>query len=318
MSNALMGSIDVHGHFSSGGGPLQVDPNSFEASLFVAPPASSWSVEDALRFMDDRGIATQLLSSASVLPPEQARFDNEFAADVVQQYPQRFGLLANVPMQDSAAALAEIEYAATELSADGFVIATNYDGRYLGDSSFDAAFAELNRRRATVFVHPVHPAGFRAVACGRPGPVLEFTFDTARTIVDAIFAGVFQRYPDMRVILSHGGGALPTVAGRVASAGTMPFVRHDESVTAESIRAQIRRLYYDTAIAGGPESILPVLEVAGADQVVFGTDFPPASPGVIDSTMHALRTGGVLTDKQLAAMRDTTLSLFPALAARLA
>ncbi|WP_207844287.1 amidohydrolase family protein [Williamsia soli] len=318
MSNALKGSIDVHGHFSSGGGPLRVDPNSFEASLFAAPPALSWSVEDAITFMDDRGIAAQMLSNAVVLTPEQSRHDNEFAAELVQRYPQRFGHLAHVPMQDSSAALAEIKYAGDELSADGFVIATNYDGRYLGDPSFDEVFAELNSRRATVFVHPVHPAGFQHVACGRPGPVMEFTFDTARTIVDAIFAGVFEKYPDMRIILSHAGGVLPAVSGRVALAGTLPFVHHPESLTAESIRAQVSRFFYDTAIAAGPELIRPVLDVAGAEQLVFGTDYPPASVGVIDSNIETLLTTGVLSDVQIVNMRETALSLFPNLAARLA
>jgi len=97
-------------------------------------------------------------------------------------------MLANIPLgdQDPEGSLREIDRAADELNADGFVLVTNYGGKYLGDPSFEPVFAALNQRQAGVFIHPVNPAGFDLVSCGRPGPLIEFPMDTARTVVDVI------------------------------------------------------------------------------------------------------------------------------------
>jgi hypothetical protein len=120
----------------------------------------------------------------------------------------RFGLLATLPLGDPDAAITEIRRGWHDLHADGFYVVSNYDGVYLGDRRLDGAFAELDRLGATVFAHPVVPPGFNLVSCGRPGPVFEFPVDTARTVVDALYSGVFTRYPRMRFVLAHAGGVL--------------------------------------------------------------------------------------------------------------
>jgi 6-methylsalicylate decarboxylase len=137
----------------------------------------TWTPEFALDFMDRHDIATQLLSLPQALSKDEARRINEYGATLVKQYPTRFGLLASLPMGDVDAALAETAFAFDQLGADGVVMVTNYGGDYLGNSKFEPVFAALNKRSATIFIHPINPAGFDCVACGRPGPVIEFTFD---------------------------------------------------------------------------------------------------------------------------------------------
>lgn len=124
-------------------------------------------------------------ATCSVGPMASRR--NDFGASVVDKHPSRFGLLALIPLTDPAAAVEEIGRALDELHADGFILVTNYDGRYFGDPSFDPVFAELDRRGASVFVHPVNPAGFHLTSCGRPGPLIEYPMDTTRTVVDALW-----------------------------------------------------------------------------------------------------------------------------------
>jgi predicted TIM-barrel fold metal-dependent hydrolase len=157
-----------------------------------------WTPEFALDFMDRHDIATQMLSLPSHLSREEARRINEYGATVGKQYPGRFGLLAALPMDDVEATLSEIAFAFDKLNADGVVMVTNYGGNYLGSARFEPVFAELNKRSATIFIHPINPAGYDCVACGRPGPVIEFTFDTCRSVTDMLYAGVLTRYKDLK------------------------------------------------------------------------------------------------------------------------
>jgi 6-methylsalicylate decarboxylase len=309
--------VDVHAHY---GPPVPESalPDilaAYRRANFLAPPASSWSPEQAIAFMDSYAIGVQMLSNPNQLSAGSARRYNDFGADVVARHPDRFGLLANVPLLDPAAALAEIHYARDQLGADGFALVTNYDGRYLGDPGFDEVFAALDASAATVFVHPVDPPGFDQLACGRPGPVIEFPMDTARTVVDALYAGVFRRYPRIKFIIAHAGGVLPILATRVATTGMLPWVPNPQQLSPEEVKAQLAALYYDTALSAHANSLLPLLETTSASHVLFGSDYPPAGETVIEANMQLLRDTTVLDDAQLAAMATTAAALFPRLGA---
>jgi predicted TIM-barrel fold metal-dependent hydrolase len=97
-----------------------------------------------------------------------------------------------------------------------------------------------------------------------------------------------ERYADLKFILSHAGGALPTLAPRLSLIGTVHYVPHPPELTQQSVLKNLARLYFDTAIAGTAASIGPVLELTDASHIVFGTDFPPATEPVIDQCMAAL------------------------------
>jgi predicted TIM-barrel fold metal-dependent hydrolase len=275
----------------------------------------TWTPEFALDFMDRHDIATQLLSLPTPLAKDEARRINEYGATLVKQLPTRFGLLASLPMDDVEAALSEIAFAFDQLGADGVVMVTNYGGNYLGNARFEPVFAELNRRSATVFLHPTIPAGYECVACGRPGPVIEFTFDTCRTVTDMLYAGILERYNNVRFILSHAGGPLPTLAPRLSTIGTLSWVRHPPELTQEAVMTQLGRLYFDTAIAGTASSIGPVLELTEPDHIVFGTDFPPATEPVIDQNIAALGALICMSESEKSAINQNAKRLFRRFAA---
>jgi predicted TIM-barrel fold metal-dependent hydrolase len=227
-------------------------------------------------------------------------------------------MLAAVPMDDPGAAVREINRAVGELNTDGFVLVTNYGGRYLGDPSFEPAFAALNQRQATVFVHPVVPAGFDLVSCGRPGPLIEFPMDTARTVVDAIWAGVLSRHPEVNLVLAHAGGVLPVLAPRILDLGPLDWVPDPaDGITYDEVRKQLSRLYGDTAIAGRDSALKPLLDMTGPSHIVFGTDYPAAGPSVIDVNQAALSTTRLLTEQELAAVATNAIQIFPALKDRI-
>jgi predicted TIM-barrel fold metal-dependent hydrolase len=298
--------IDVHAHYL----PPGTVPRANPAQNFVSSPMPRWTLEFALDFMDRHDIATQMLSLPSHLSIEEARTINEYGATVGNQYPGRFGLFAALPMDDVEATLSEIAFAFDQLDADSVVMVTNYSGSYLGNARFDPVFAELNKKSATIFIHPISPAGYDCVACGRPGPVIEFTFDTCRSVTDMLYAGVLSRYDDLKFIVSHAGGTLPTLAPRLSTIGTLPWVAHPAELTQAAVRTQLSRLYFDTAIAGTAASIGPVLELTKPDHIVFGSDFPPASEPVIDQNIAALGALTCMTEAEKSAINQNARRLF--------
>jgi predicted TIM-barrel fold metal-dependent hydrolase len=311
-------AVDVHAHFVMPDDPLLAQ---LAKDGSYAGPRGTWSPEIAMAFMDSHQIQLQLLSFPMPLPAPAARRFNDFAAAVVAAHPDRFGLLANIPLgdPDPDVALREIDRAADELHADGFLLLTNYGGKYLGDPSFEAAFAALNGRRATAFVHPVNPAGFDLVSCGRPGPLIEYPMDTARTVVDAVWAGVLSRHPDLNLVLAHAGGVLPMLAPRILDLAPLEWVPDPAGgITYDEVRRQLGRLYCDTAIAGTDSAILPLLEMTGRSHIVFGTDYPAAGPSVIDSNLAALHRTKFLTEKELFAVATNAIHIFPSLRDRIA
>src|SRR6266481_4066626 len=298
--------FDVHAHYM----PPGTVPRAAPGMNFVSSPMPTWSPEFALDFMDRHDIATQLLSLPSTLSKDEAHSINQYGATLVKQRPERFGLLASLPMDDVEAALSEIAFAFDQLGADGVVMVTNYGGNYLGNAKFEPVFAELNRRSSTVFLHPVVPAGYECVACGRPGPVIEFTFDTCRTVADMLYAGILNRHSNIRFILAHAGGPLPTLAPRLGTIGTLNWVRHPAELTQETVRTQLSSLFFDTAIAGTAASIVPVLELTTPDHIVFGTDFPPATEPVIDQNIAALSALTCMNEAEKSAIDQNARRLF--------
>lgn len=313
----LTGALDVHAHNFPvlSAAEREAENTWLAANRFTGPPAPEWVAESALAFMDAHGIALQLLSMPMDVAAERARDINDRGAAVAAAKPDRFGFLATIPAAEPRRAVDEIRRAADELGADGFVMSTNTGGTYFGDPLYEPIFAELDRRHAPVFVHPSAPAGLEVTACGRPGPVLEFVFDTPRTVVDAVFARVFENYPDMKMVLAHGGGALPAVWSRVAALGPMPWVPNPRAVTADDIKAQLASLYFEMANAA--HSVGPLLDLTTADHILFGTDYPLSDMKVHEDYIRDFLNSTALDDAEFAAINASTLAVFPQLGKRL-
>jgi predicted TIM-barrel fold metal-dependent hydrolase len=202
---------------------------------------------------------------------ELARLLNEDLAGVVRQKPQRFAALASLPLPDLDAALAEVMYALDTLALDGVMMLTQVAGSYLGDSSLEPLLAELNRRRAYVFVHPTFPPG------GVPLPqhpiwLYEFPFETTRAITNLIYSGAFERYPEIRWQFAHLGGTAPFIAHRLASlADRMPG---DVAKAPAGALAYLARQYYDTGLSNNRPAVETTLDVTPFEHIVFGTDWP--------------------------------------------
>ena len=193
--------IDVHNHFTPPA-YLAAMREQIIAAIDTDPaPVLQWNPGHAIEEMDRSGVATAVLSLSTpglwVLDDEArvreiTRRSNEYAAGLVRDYPGRFGLFAALPLPDVEGSLAEATYALDELKADGIGILTSYAEKYPGDPAFKPLFAELNRRKAVVFVHPTSPQCCGNSLPGLPPPLLEFMFDVTRAITSLLFAGTFS------------------------------------------------------------------------------------------------------------------------------
>jgi predicted TIM-barrel fold metal-dependent hydrolase len=169
------------------------------------------------------------------------------------------------------AALEEIAFALDVLGLDGVVLQSNSGGIYLGDPRFDPVFAELDRRGAYAFVHPVEPP-VPPPANDVPAWVQEFPFDTTRALVQLIYSGTLERSPNIRLQIAHMGGTAPFLAHRLAQWAEREPGR--AAAAPAGAVAYLQRLYYDTGLSNNPIALTAVRELAGIEHIVFGTDWP--------------------------------------------
>ena len=285
MADAADGWIDVHAHFTT---PEYIEAAS--VSGYASPDGMrgypSWSVEDHLRLLDDNGIATAVLSMSSpgvhfgddAQATSLARLVNDTAAAAQQEHPDRFAFFASLPLPDVDASVTELVRSMADLGAKGVIVETNAHGVYLGDPRMEPVYAELAARGGILFIHPTSPACFDATTLGRPRPMIEFMFDTARAVTDLVLAGVLDRYPTMPVIVPHAGGVLPLLADRIQ--GFMSIFG-DPDQPKPDVHGALARMYYDLAGDPFPRLIPSLLTIVPRDHVLYGTDYcwtPP--PGV--------------------------------------
>ncbi|MFF3331858.1 amidohydrolase family protein [Streptomyces sp. NPDC002888] len=239
----------------------------------------SWSVQAHLDLMDRNGIETAMLSMSSPgvhfgddkAARLLARRVNEYTAELARGHPGRFGTFASLPLPDVEGSLEEIAFAFDRLDADGVALLTHTHGVYLGDQRLEPVFAELDRRRAVVFLHPTSPVCWEQSALGRPRPMVEYIFDTARTVTDMVTAGVLTRHPNIKVIVPHCGGAVPVLADRINEFMSL-FLQSQQPPTLDAVQ-QLRGLYYDMAGTAFPRHVPALLKLVDPDRVLFGSDY---------------------------------------------
>ncbi len=281
--------IDVHHHI--------IPPIYLEAMrrVGIADPIPgvdypAWDVQTTLAVMDRQGIATAMVSISEpgvyfgnvALARDLARQINEFSARLVADHPQRFGAFAVLPLPDVEAALQELAYALDTLKLDGIGLLTNYRGTYLGDAALEALFAELHRRQVVAFIHPSTPPSTDQPTFGLPPSLYEFTFDTTRLVVNLLYSGTLDRYPNVRLILSHAGGTVPYLTRRLTFGPTIGS--YLKARAPRNLIASLRQLYYDVAMSASPYALPSLLALVDPSHILFGSDYPfMPEPAVADN-----------------------------------
>jgi predicted TIM-barrel fold metal-dependent hydrolase len=282
-------------------------------------PFPQWTPETSIGMMDRNGIATAFASISapgvyfddSRFTRELARRCNEILARLVSDYPQRFGAFAVLPLPDVDAALKEVEYALDTLSLDGVGLLTSIGNQYLGDSAFDPLLTELNRRKTVVYTHPNIPPGSDATHLKIPAPLIDFIFDTTRAAANMIYRGTLERFPDISFILSHAGGAVPYLAGRIALGEANPTVKERAP---KGVTTYLKRYYYDTALSATRYALPSLMALVDSSHVLFGSDYPFAPERITGETVEGITSyDGFDLQTRTAIEKENALRLFPRL-----
>jgi aminocarboxymuconate-semialdehyde decarboxylase len=288
----------------------------FPYGVTLRPFFAKLTEEPARRLasMDAAGVDRQLLSTwcdvfGYGLDPEKGgawhRVLNETLAALAQKHPARFSLLASAYLPDAARAARETEHAVKTLGAVGAIVPANVEGTNLGELSLDEFWAACVELGVPVFMHPV-----QAVAPARTrryglNTIAQYTFDTTLAVGSLIGAGVLDRFPALRLILAHGGGTFPYLAGRFDC-----MFERTNVTTASPPSAYLQRFVYDTLLHD-PAALRYLAGRVGVERLVIGTDdgFPPADYDPLGS----LRRAGFADEDVKRIADDNPRALFPAL-----
>ncbi|MFI1409110.1 amidohydrolase family protein [Streptomyces sp. NPDC020707] len=292
------GLVDVHAHFLP---PWYVDlARRHGHDVPDGMPAwPDWDARAHLAFMDERRIARSLLSLSSpgiALGPDidhsaLARRVNEYGAGEAARRPDRFGLLASLPLPDVDAALAELDHALDTLGADGVVLSTHADGVYLTESRHEPLWAALAARGCVVLIHPTAPVGSQSTRLGLPLPMMEFLFDTTRVVLGLALAGVLTRHRGLRLVVPHAGSLVPLLADRVAlfQLGTrMTLPPEDPEHAVPGVVEALDNLWWDLAGTPTATHVNALLTRYGSARLLYGSDFCFTPPIAVDLQMALL------------------------------
>jgi predicted TIM-barrel fold metal-dependent hydrolase len=261
------------------------------------------SAPDADLLYRDRPIALRL-----------SRLMNDLIAESAVRHPKRFGGFASLPMPHIDDALRETRHALDVLQLDGVMLSTSYDGRYLGSPEFDSLLSELDRRYCVIFVHPVSPLGIKGLALDFPASLLEYAFDTSRCIANLLRYRSPTRFPHLKFVFSHAGGAAPYLLPRLTLMEYFVSPRHELQVEQDrsEIARGLRSFYYDVALSSTDAVLKLLIDVVGCDRIVFGSDYPQVPKNFIAATADTVAQSSAIDAKQRnMIMRGNALALLP-------
>ncbi len=229
--------------------------------------------------LEEAGVDKQVLTFTSpgthIESPDRsvplARMVNDAFAEIVAQRPDRFTALGTLPLNDVDATLAEFDRATNELGFAGFMLFSNVRGTALADERYWPLYERASDKGAVLYIHPIDPVGVEAMTEYWLMPLVGFLMDTTLAAAHLVFAGVPERYPGIRWVLAHLGGAVPYLAERF-DRGFYAF---------EDCRARIdkppseylKKFYYDT-VNFDPKALQLAIDFAGTSQILAGSDYP--------------------------------------------
>jgi predicted TIM-barrel fold metal-dependent hydrolase len=286
--------IDVHHHLTPPAYMQELEPNKL-----LLPPTLNWTPQKDIELMDQGEVAVSITSITTpglhfgnhMSARRLSRACNEYAAKLVQDHPKRFGMYVNIPLPDIDGTLKEIEYGLDTLKADGVAAFTSYGDKWLGDPAFEPVYAELNRRKAVLYTHPTSNACCVNLLQTTQfnDSLIEYGTDTTRAIIKMLTSGMAQKYPDIKIIWSHGGGTMPFLLSRFHGLAANP---RNKELFPNGFEAEARKFYYDTASAFNRAALLALREIVPVSQIMFGTDVPFGNPkriadGVVETKLFS-------------------------------
>ena len=321
--------VDVHTHMftrhwlellRSSGSPygVVVRPDGREEiyrgpTPVVFPQPGHFDYDLRIKHMDRAGIDVSIVSltcpnvywGGEEVSTAAARESNDSMAEAERAYPRHIKWFTSLPWQYPERAVEELRRS-VDLGAAGVMVLANVARRSLTEDAFTPIWAEIDRRALPVLVHPAEPPGADVMDMGRYDLSwsVGFIFDTTLAVTRMVFDGFLDRHPNLKLIVAHGGAALPYLIGRFEKGDEVELASR-RRMTAHPID-YLRRMYYD-CITYDLGALRYLISVVGADRVLFGTDWPHQ----VHDTAGSLANTAALPPDQRDAIRGTTaISLF--------
>lgn len=286
--------VDVHNHFyppeyldalRSGGSVVHVTTDKEGNPLLHYPGDYNVAVRGhrdiayRAEVLEREGVTTQVLTLTTpgthVESPARARelaqLVNDSFGRIVEERAPRFAALATLPLNDPRASVVELRRAVEELRLPGAMLFSNVNGVALSDERFWPLYEAADGLRAVLHIHPTSPVGVEAMTDYWLMPLVGFPFDTTLAAAKLVFSGVAERFPRIRWVLSHLGGAIPYLAERL-DRGHRAF-RECRTHISKPPSEFLKGWYYDT-VNFDVRAIRLAIEFAGTDHVLAGSDYP--------------------------------------------
>ena len=227
--------------------------------------------------MDLAKVDLQVLSVSGQLPyftnendaVDSARLANDIYARIVREYPKRFAAFACTPLPHIQASIDEMTRALDELGMVGVTAGATVLGKSIADPAFSDFFAELNRRKAVLFIHPIGgSAGSPLIESSKLVWPIGAPLEDTICMLQFMQANIPSRFPDIKIILPHLGGFAPFLIARLDQ-----LQDHFLPASAPPPSVQAKYFWYDTVNAN-PSALRCTQEAVGTDHLLFGTDYP--------------------------------------------
>jgi len=266
---------------------------------FMTLMPEMWDYEARIRDMDKAGVDLAIVSLTcpnayfgdESISVRAATMMNDSMDEQHKARPDRIGWFTSLPWQYADAAVAELERTIA-LGAVGVMVIANIDGMNLTDPAFAPVWQAIDEKELPVLVHPTAPLGTPDMSLDEYGlvPPIGFMIDTTLAVSRMILDGFFDRYPNLKIIASHGGGTLPYLAGRLDRCHEMIPACSD--AIKEKPSTYLEKIYYDSVVYSAGALNL-CLDVAGPNNVLYGSDYPH---NIGDMAGCLARVNGLATD----------------------
>ncbi len=284
-----MRTIDIHAHISpqscfdamrAGENWHGLTPELIRSGHY-GNPRTLWTPEQRIEDMDSLGVDVHVLSTGAFFyfyerdgaqVAEMDRECNDYVAELTRQYPDRFAGLANLPLQDVNASVAELERSVRDLGLKGAMIGDHVNGKTFDEPEFEPLWEAAESLGALLLVHQggATVVSTRSNKYHLPNTIGNLA-DRAITFAAFVFGGVMDRHPGLKVCLCHGGGYTCYGIGRMDRGWQVrPEAREHIS---QPPSTYLSRFYYD-CLTHSEEALRYLIDSVGVDKVLFGTDWP--------------------------------------------
>jgi aminocarboxymuconate-semialdehyde decarboxylase len=317
-----MKKIDIHCHYYPESYLKEIAKFKVNSTVGVALSKVKWdSVETRIKEQDENGIDMEVLgvSAPNVYFEDKefsrtlAQMTNDELSEICRKYPNRFGCLGSIPLVDIKYAIDELNRAIDKLGMDGILLGTNIIGKPLESPEFLPFFEEINKKKIPVILHPMDPRAPELFRDYQTGSIVGFMFETTLTVTKMVLSGLFEKCPNIQMVLPHLGGTIPFLYPRIdLGFQTYEGARKGIGETGKLPSDYLKGFYYDTTTSYNSTFLL-TYQFAGADHLLFGTDFPYTRGFRIPMTIDVVEKSGLTEEEKEKIFFRNAMKLMPSL-----